>query len=195
MVGEGIKPIFRGVLHFLGLPFLELVVFLMIFPYVMKNQKAGKNFLQGTLYGGMILIIINLMAISVLGADITSRQIFPTYILAKGINVGHFFQRVEAIIAGIWFLTIYIKITICFYSTALGLSQVLKLKDYRFLTLPLGMILLVLSLVASPNIIYFQTFLLKIWTPYSLTFGLFLPLLLLSVSMIKNKFKKANRNN
>jgi spore germination protein KB len=187
VLGEGIKPVLQATFTFLGLPFLELVVFLMIFPYVNKTKEVGKAFWVGTLTGGMFLIIISAMAILVIGADQTARNIYPSYVLAKKINIGDFLQRLEAIMAGIWFITIFFKLTICFYATALGLAQTLKLKEYRPLLLPLGMILLVLSLVASPNITYFHTFIAKIWTPYSLTYGLFLPLLLLGVGVFRKK--------
>jgi spore germination protein KB len=170
ILAEGVKPVLRSTFTFLGLPFLELVVFLMIFPYVNRTKKAGKAFLVGTLLGGVVIIIITALSIFVLGADFTARNSYPSYVLAKKINVGDFLERLEAIVAGIWFITIFFKLTICFYATALGLTQTLKLQDYRPLLLPLGVLLIVLSLVVSPNFTYFHTFIATIWTPYSLTF-------------------------
>ena len=147
---EGIKPVLRAAFPFIGLPFLELVVFLMIFPYVNKTKQAEKAFFVGTLIGGIILILITLLTVFVLGSDFAGRQIYPSYILAKKVNIGDFIQRIEALMAGIWFITIFFKLTICFYASALGLAQICKLKDYRALTFPLGMLLVVLSLVTSP---------------------------------------------
>lgn len=185
---EGMKPVLRATFPFLGLPFLELVVFLMIFPYVNRTKEAGKAFFIGTLIGGIILILITMLTIFVLGPDFAARQMYPSYVLAKKINIADFLQRMEVIMAGIWFLTIFFKLTICFYASALGLAQTLKLRDYRILTFPLGMILVVLSLVASPHIVYFHTFIKEIWTPYSLTYGLFFPLILLGVTVIRKKY-------
>ncbi|CAM4320397.1 spore germination protein [Paenibacillus alkaliterrae] len=185
ILGEGIKPIMRGAFPFLGLPFLELVVFLMIFPYVNKTKEAAKALFVGTLIGGIVIIVITMLTIIVLGSDLAARQIYPSFVLSKKVNIANFLQRVENIMAGIWFLTIYFKLTICFYASALGLAQTLKLRDYRVVTFPLGMILVVLSLVASPNIVYFLTFVKEIWTPYSLTYGLLLPLILLGVAAIR----------
>lgn len=185
---EGMKPVLRATFPFLGLPFLELVVFLMIFPYVNRTKEAEKAFFIGTLIGGIILILITMLTIFVLGSDFAARQLYPSYVLARKINIADFLQRVEAIMAGIWFLTIFFKLTICFYASALGLAQTLKLRDYRILTFPLGMILVVLSLVASPHIVYFHTFIKEIWTPYSLTYGLFFPLILLGVTVIRKKY-------
>lgn len=179
---DGFKPVLRATFPFLGLPFLELVVFLMIFPYVNRRKEVAKAFLVGTLLGGMALIMIVAISILVIGADITSRHIYPSYYLAEKIDLFDFLERLEALMAAIWFITIFVKLTICFYASALGFAQTFSLRDYRSLTMPLGMIMMILSQVASPNIIYFKTFLAKIWTPYSLTYGLFLPLLLLFVA-------------
>lgn len=51
-----------------------------------------------------------------MGAEITARQVYPSYIFAKKINIAHFLERIEAIMAGIWFLTIFFKLTLCFYA-------------------------------------------------------------------------------
>jgi len=187
---RGIKPILQASFPMLGLPFLELVVFLMILPAIQQTKKAAKAFYIGTLIGGSVLLLVTLMTVFVLGPALATNQMYPSYVLAKKVNIGGFLQRVEAIMAGIWFMTIYFKVTICFFATALGLAQIFKMQDFRFMVFPLGMILVPLSLIISPNIVYFNTLLRDIWTPYSLTYGLFLPLLLLVVAAIRKQKSK-----
>ncbi|MBP1932104.1 GerAB/ArcD/ProY family transporter [Ammoniphilus resinae] len=184
---NGIKPILQATVPMLGLPFLELVVFLMIIPAIQQTKKVGKAFYAGTIIGGFILLVITLLTVYVLGSSLTSTQMYPSYVLAKKVNIGGFLQRVEAIMAGIWFLTIYFKITICFYASSLGLAQTFKLNDYRPLIFPLGMLLIALTQIISPNIVYFNYILRYVWTPYSLTYGLFFPLLLLVVAVIRKQ--------
>lgn len=192
MLEEGIKPVLRATFPYLGSTFLELVVFLMIIPYMNRIQKAGKALWTGTLMGGIVLAVISLLTILVIGADMTERQLYPSYVLAKKINVGKFFTRVEAMLAIIWFITIFFKVTLLIYGSALGLAQTLKLKGYRFLTLPLVTILVVLSLIISPNVIYLKTFNKEILFFYSLTYGLFFPLLLLGVAIIRKEGKSGS---
>lgn len=187
MLEQGIKPVLRSAIPFIGFPFLELVIFLLIFPYVNRTQEAGNVFLVGTLIGGIILILLTVLSILILGVDVTARHHYPSYVLAKKINIAHFLQRVEAIVAGMWFVSIFFKLTICFYASNLALAQTLKLKDYRPLTLPLGMILIIFSLVVSPNIVYNMTVTPKAWTPHVLIVGFFLPLLLLVVTAFRKK--------
>lgn len=66
----------------------------------------------------------------------------------------------------------YFKLTIYFYAWVLSLSHVFKLYDYRFLTYPLGMITMVLSLVINENIVESNKQA-ELWTSYSLSFGHF----------------------
>ncbi len=186
---SGIKPIIRGSLPFIGTPCLELVVFLMIYPRINMTKNTKRGFIIGYLIGGIFLIIVSLLTIFVIGAQPTANEIYPSYVLATKINVGHFLQRIEAVLAGIWFITIFFKLTICFYASALCLAQTFKLKDFRPLTFPLGMIMVVLSLVAYPNSAYFLTVIGSVWTPFSLAYGLIIPLLLLIVSKIRKKME------
>ncbi|MCR2806979.1 GerAB/ArcD/ProY family transporter [Paenibacillus soyae] len=186
----GMNKIMYGSLSILGIPYFELVVFLMILPYVNKRQKAGKAFLAGSLLGGFVLILITCLSITVLGWDFTARHAFPSYTLAKKIRIGEFLQRIEVMMAVIWFLTIFFKLTLCFYASALAIAQVFKLSSYRPLVLPLGMIMLVMSLVVYPNIVYFREFSSHTWTPFAFVFGFAFPFMLLLLSKAKKAVGK-----
>lgn len=182
----GMKPILRGALLYVSYSSLTLIVLMMIFPtYVNNLKEAKKSFLSGTLIGGIMIFIVTTLCILVLGHEITARNSFPTYILAKKISIGGFLERLESIIAVLWFITIFYKILLYFYGAVIGFAQILKLKDYRPLTLPLGMILVVLSLVVYPNFTYSSVWTTTTWIPFILTYGFFLPLLLLVVGVFR----------
>ncbi|WP_054024490.1 GerAB/ArcD/ProY family transporter [Bacillus sp. FJAT-28004] len=186
----GIKPMIRSTLLFVSIFSLTPVVFLMIYPVsVNQPQKSRNAFFIGTFIGGIILIIIIALAILVLGPDTTGRHMYPSFALAKKINTGNFI-RVEAIMAGIWFVTIFYRTSLYFYAAVIGLAQTLNLKDYRSLTLPLGMIMVVISLILHPNVLHGSEFTNGAWIPYVSTYGLILPLVLLGVHAIRKKFFK-----
>ncbi|TBL81148.1 GerAB/ArcD/ProY family transporter [Paenibacillus thalictri] len=181
---EGVRPVAAAAVNSLGNPFLQLVLLLMLFPYVNRTKEARKSFLLGTMIGGLALILVTLLSILVLGSEITEINQFISYSLVKKINVGAFFQRIEAIMAIIWFISMYVKITICFYASTLSLAQTLQVRHYRALTYPLGMIILVLSLIVNENIVE-SNLQAEDWTSFSLPFGLIFPLLLLAASRFK----------
>lgn len=76
----------------------------------------------------------------------------------KKIEIGTFIQRVESIITGIWIVTIYFKLSVCFYVPVLCFAQTFKFTNYRILTLSLGMILVVFSIFVYPNLGYLISF-------------------------------------
>jgi spore germination protein KB len=114
--------------------------------------------------------------------------------LAKKISIGNFLERIEVIVAIIWILTIYFRLTICYYGLSLGLAQVFGLKSYKILLFPLAFLIVTFSIISHPNIEHFTNFTAKAWTPYSLTICFFLPLLLLVVGNMR-KMRSASKAN
>lgn len=194
VMGKGANPVLHSAFMNLGFPFLELILFLMIFPYVNRIKEAGRSFFVGYLIGGMAIILVTLLSVLVLGGEATANEHVPSYILAQKIDIGNFIQRVEAIMAGLWIITTFFKLQICYYISALVLAQTLELHDYRPLTFPLAMVLIVLTLVIAPDISYFVNFIANIWTPFSLVFGLCMPLFLLVMAKLRLKFLKKGKS-
>lgn len=196
VLAEGLMPIWPSVLSFLSIAFLPDIVLLMFAPVYIQNAKdAQKGLFAGAIMGGMMLFMTIALSVLVLGADLTARNLYPTYVLAKKINIGDFLQRMEAIIAIVWFISLYFRITIYMYVVTLGIGQIFHLNDVRTLALPLGMILIVTSLIVSPNVSYIQRWDNETWIPYTLSIGLFLPLLLLIVYTIrKNSISTQHHN-
>jgi spore germination protein KB len=189
--GEGMKPIIKGTYSNLGLPFLELAIFLLITPYVTEKAEMEKAFYKGTLIGGIVLSILVAFTILVLGADSTARQAYPAYILGRKIRIGDFLERIEAIVAIIWFFSVYFKLTVCYYGLSLGLAQVFGLKNYQILLFPLAFLIIDFSILSHPDISHFHSFIAQTWTPYSLTICFFLPLLLLVIGKIRKNISAA----
>ena len=182
------KTIINSTIFLVAVSSLNSVVLLMILPaFINKPKQATKSFLTGNLIGGIVLIIITFLCVSVIGAENTDRQLYPGYELAKRINIADFIQRIEGIMATLWIITLYFKTSLYFYASVLGLSQILNLKDYRPLTLPLGMIAVALSLMIYPNIVYQQKWDATTGTSFTILIGLVFPLLLVIVYAIRKK--------
>jgi spore germination protein KB len=182
---EGVKPIIKGSIPFIVLPFIEPVAVLMILPFVSEKNRIRKSLFIGQWLAGSVLIIITMLAILVLGSDLTASQIYPTYNLARKINIADFLTRLEAILAVLWFITIFIRFSLFFYVTVLSLAQTLELRDYRHLTFPIGMILVVFTFIMAPNNVHYNKMISDIWPFYAMTFGFLIPLLLLIIAKVQ----------
>lgn len=188
---NGIKPLMRASYTNMAIPYMELTAFLMIFPFLNEKPRVKKYFYLGVLIGGSFIIIITFMSITVLGEVMSAQSNYISYQLAKEISIGDFLERLEIIIAIVWLLTIFFKLAIYFYALVLGTAQLLRLKDYRPLTLPMGMILVVGSIIITPNILHYNYFTVRIWPLVDYIFCIGVPLLLLTVY----KFRKELKNN
>lgn len=182
---HGFMPVIRGGLTFFSFPFLDMAILLLILPSVKDKDKVANALLWGCIIGGAFLIVTTLLSILTLGAESTARHMYPTYALAKKISIGNFLERIEAVMAVIWFLTTYFRMALLLYATAVGLAQALKLAEHRFLIIPLGMITVSWSILFIPNSSYLSK-LLDHWATYALLPGLILPLLLLLVDMYRS---------
>jgi len=187
------KSLMQSSLLVIVLSSINAIALLMIFPaFITQVKKAKKYFLIGNIIGGIVIIIITLLCVFVLGSNTTARQIYPSYALAKVINVGNFVNRIEGFMAALWILSLYFKMVIYFFASVLGIAQILNLKDYRPLTYPIGLIVVALSVIIFPNIIYQENFDATTGVSFSLVVGLFIPLLLLIVYAFRKKQLKKN---
>ncbi|ETT86279.1 endospore germination permease [Viridibacillus sp. FSL R5-0477] len=180
------KPLINGILIFISEFAFPLVVLLMIFPVAINVPKSGtKGFYIGAIAGGGILIILITLCVLVLGPTDTAHRVFPSYAMAQRISIGNFIQRIEITMALLWIITLYVRIYFYFHVTVVGTAQLLKLKNYRSLILPLGLSMVALSQTIHTDVVHQLKFNKEIWIPYSATFALLLPLLLLIVAKIR----------
>lgn len=183
---NGMKPVFRASLFYISVASIPNIVFLMVFPSFVNHHKAAiKSFFIGNLLGNIILICVILLNILVLGHDMTSRNLAPSYELAKKINIGDFFTRIEAIIALLWIITSYIRAIMYFYVCVMITSNIFEIKSSRPIILPLGFLITVLSMIIFPNAQHVSIYNKEIWLYYVSTFGILVPFILLCTAKVR----------
>lgn len=185
-----VKPVTRSTLSFMSVTSMPQVVMLLISPNISNPSSSKKAFLIGHFIGGILLIITTVVTILVFGEDFTDMQAYPSYALAKSITVGQFLSRIEIIMAIIWIITIYYKCTVYFYAAVKGLGKILELQNDKVLSIPLGMIMLALSLGIYRDTVYASKWDVETWIPYAFTMGVLLPMFLFAVHLCKKKLKR-----
>lgn len=186
LLEKGIIPILKSSVFLSCFLTFPLITLMMIYPVNVNNiQEAKKALFKGHLWAGLIIWVAILMTILVLGSTITAKYQYPTYLLAKEINVGIIFTRLEFIVTASWLFTQFIISILFFYAGVTGLSELIKLKDHKRIVIPLGLMILVMSWIAFPDLIYEKNWNSLVWIPYSITYGLILPVSLFFVFLIK----------
>jgi spore germination protein KB len=130
--------------------FCEIVLFLMIMPYSNSYKELGKCTFMGCLIAAVIFIIASVRNTAVLGPSATLLA-SATYQAARSINIGNFITRIDLFIAVSITLALFIKISLFYYATIAGISQLLNLRSYSTLILTLGGIVIILAITVYPD--------------------------------------------
>lgn len=185
---KGMASIFRAAI----VPaswFGEVFVFSMIIPYLKNPKESYKVAVLTILISSLIFLISILFVICVSGSKLPGSWFFPVFNSFREIEVAEFIERLDAVIVMIWVLSGLIKVSV-FYYAVLGSAQWLGLSDYRPLALPLGVIQVALAPILCDNAISLFAFLGKFLPPFISFFEVGIPLLLLTIALIRGKGSK-----
>lgn len=185
LLDNGMKPLIKGTISYLGFPYFECVVLMMAVPYVKQFKKSKKSWVMGTMAGSFILFCAVFLAITVLGADLTANQSYVTYILAKKMSIPRVLERMEVIIAIFWILTIFYKLLLCFFCVTKSVGALLKIENDNILVYPLAMILISWSVISGDNVVTLNDFSSNIWPIFAFQMGFVLPVLIFFIDSVK----------
>jgi spore germination protein KB len=183
-----LKKLFMAAHGTATFPFGDTIVFMMIFPYLNDNRDSHRHLIFPViisfLIGGLFLTIVSIRNIGVLG-PMNEINFYPTFQTDRLINVGNLLTRLE-ILTVIGFLTMgFVKISVLLYATVLGGSQLFGLRTYRPLILPIGILMVIASLINFKNVTGNLAFAQQIYPIYALPFQVGIPLLTLIIGLIR----------
>lgn len=190
---ENALPIFQtnqlgtviGIIPIIAVTYMELVILFGILEHVNDEKKIMKSFLIGGGLSGLVVIVITFLCIIVLGVDATIRHTYPIYVLGQKISIADFIQRIEGIVAFIWFFTIFFKIAIDYYVLAKGLQHLLHTKGYQSLTIPLAYLLFYGASNGFKNSYFVFEFVNGIYLVFVIFVGIFFPISLKLLLILK----------
>ncbi|MEK8126584.1 endospore germination permease [Paenibacillus filicis] len=169
-----------------GFPFMEALIFQMLFPFIQTKRK--KTFILAIVVATVMLSITTLFTIGVLGVTRASHDTYPLFVIVQEIHIGTFFEHLESTIALILLAAIFIKLSIAYYCSVLGLCQLFKFTSRFWITLALSLLISGLAL-GNDNVVENVEFSKKYDFEYTLLYSLFIPCLLLGVTWFKRRHK------
>ncbi len=188
---HGWKPIVTTAFpHIVIFPFAEMLVFTMLLPYLNRPELVKKVWLSALISSGLILSWTASLNIAVLSVGVMERATFPTLATVGQVNLLEFIQRLDAIVVFTLLITVFFKASIYLYGAVIGLADLFHLKNHQPILLPIGGILIFLSMMIASDFAEMteEGF---IFVHYYLGIPLLIliPLLMLLVAMIRNRFK------
>jgi spore germination protein KB len=177
------------------LPFGEMLIFTFLLPYLNRPELVKKVWLSALISGGLILSYTTSLNLTVLSVEQVETSTFPLLSTIGKINLFDFIQRMDVIVVLSFLITVFFKVSIFFYGAIIGIVDLFKLKHPQPIILPMGVIILFLSMAIASNFAEHIEEGLKLAAYYiSIPFLVIIPLIMLIVVMIRNSFKNKGRS-
>ncbi|MBE9914258.1 endospore germination permease [Paenibacillus donghaensis] len=183
--GKGINPALKGSLE-PSLWFMEFWFISSFYPLVRKEDNGLKAGIFAVLFMMLTMALTNFTCLFMYG-EATANLTFPFLSASRYINISDFFSHVEAIVMALWILGGFVQISMWYFTLVQSTSQWLKLKDYRLLVFPVGLLIGGFSIWVAKNFQQMLQFFPTGGAGYSICFLFLFPILLLMAAWIRRK--------
>lgn len=190
VLDNGIAPVIRSSLNPIAWRG-EIIIFAIILPYLAKPASAGRCGYAAVVAIGLILTFDAIVHTAVFG-PLVETMTFSTFSLIRQVRVGDFLERIDAVLVVIWVMGMYGKIALFYYAAVLGVAQLSKAKDYRFLVMPIGVVLAASSVMVADNARELVEYIVGSFPFFAGVFEYLIPTVLLLIAFLKNKIRAVN---
>jgi spore germination protein KB len=187
---EGIKPVLDSAFSVFAFPFTETVLFLTLLNKLRPKSNPYKVYFWNLLIGGSIILMVSVRTLLSLGVANISILYFPSYASVRLINIGDFLERIEVSVAMIFLFAGFIKISVCLYAASTGLASFLNYENYRRIVAPVGLLMMILSIIIYSNTSEMFEWANNIYKYYALPFEVFLPIIILILAEVKTRLAR-----
>lgn len=151
ILGEGANHVFgEGILR-ISL-FVPILYLFLVPPYIKTNRNFKIVGYTAIGMSGILVVFTTIVYLLVFPMPTSTESFLPVFQLARLINYGRFFQRVESVFMLIWATTASMYLSLLLFFTGHVFQKTFKLKYRRPLILPLGVIIFSLSFL-PPNLV------------------------------------------
>lgn len=170
-------------------PYAETVIFLCIGIQFKKENKPYRVLFHALIITLIIFLLVFFRNLALLGRAMMEDSIFPSYVMARVIEVGGFLARIEGSISSNFLFAGIVKISICLLAAAKGLSSMFNLSDHKPMVVPVGMLMLMLCAILYKNTMEMVAFF-DYYPYYAFPFQVIIPLIILVAGEIHNRKQK-----
>ncbi|CAH1209028.1 Spore germination protein YndE [Paenibacillus plantiphilus] len=166
----------------------EFFILSFLLPYMHKREegmKAGAFTLVAVM---LTLVFVNLVSLMLMGVD-TKYYNYPLIGVARTISVAGFFQHLESLIMVLWVAGTFVKLSMFLYACTIGTSQWIGLSQYRIMALPVGFLVVLLSVWGQPRLQELDHLFETVIPYYLLMMQIAVPLLLLLIGLMRRPSK------
>lgn len=167
------------------IPHAELLVFMMIIPFVKRTEKGlARYFYGGFVIGVLAILIVVVRDTAVLGNAVALLGM-PPFETQRMVSAMQGLSRLEILYIIIMIALLFFKILVLYYGTVTATAQLCGLKSHHPLVLVMGAVFVSYAIFAFPSIPVHMAFgredTATLWTFFSLV----LPLITLIIARIR----------
>jgi spore germination protein (amino acid permease) len=178
------KSLIAGVFYGAEWPATEVIILAFFLPLVNDLKEKQHHIYWWYFAAVVVLALKNAQILSILGMEKTSLLRFPLYEVIRLVAFADF-QRMELFFFLLWFIIGFMVIVIYYQGLLLGLTDMLVLKDYKVLILPVGLCIIVFNLYMFPSDIEFLDTAKKYLPFYSLPIHILYPTIILIAAKLR----------
>ncbi len=171
------------------IPFCEIMVFMMVIPFAVDQQKVKKTFLWGIVIGVSLVLLIIVRDTSVLGILVNYVSL-PAYESLRMINIGDVLTRIEVLYAFGLVLLFFFHVALFLYASSTAIAQICHLRSHKALVNPLAVIVMVYAMRCFDSNVQRLNWTISVEPFYNSLMEIVLPLLTLVIAAIR--FRQPN---
>lgn len=133
ILAEGVPGITKDIVRTSFFPYGELIVFLMVFPYV-KQQTSNAALKRGFIaiaVATLLMIAISLTTVALIGATLTTNFEYPFYNAMQLAGISGFLERLDPLAIVIKVTSEYFKLVLYFVVTLLCVQSLCKKFNFK----------------------------------------------------------------
>lgn len=124
---HGWAPIVRAMVFPLAFK-AETIWVVAIIPFLKDRDKALRTSVRSVLLIALIGIVTLLFAILVLGPEVASSQLYPTFDMVSLISIMDFLQNLELVLALAWLLSVFIRLALYLFLASHTIADLFRLR-------------------------------------------------------------------
>lgn len=150
-LSKGFAPVIKtSFTSSLWVPYGELVICLVMYPHVAGKRPFRKAGVIAIISGGVILCFSDLLQIWAMGMEYEKYSTFPLLDAARLINVSDFINRMDAFVALIIIVVVFLKCAVFLYAGSKGIWVIFG-KASKTYIYPLALLIGAMSLMVTHN--------------------------------------------
>ncbi|GLI03991.1 hypothetical protein YDYSG_00210 [Paenibacillus tyrfis] len=128
---------------------------------IWNSRQIHSALRHGSLMATALLSLLLLMEVAVLGPNIPGNLIYPDYSLVQHIQITDFLDRLDLFFLSIWFPIIVDKIIFIYLAFLIGITSLIRQRDYTLINSPVSLFLLLTTILAfksTPEVFSFGNY-------------------------------------